>query len=219
MGFQSSKGHEISPGLVTSKFCPMKHVRFKRGMLENEADEKVEDKAPYPSPLLPIPWPQEPLTSIWTLPQKWCLKKEFLSKQKCSKPFVEQASGDRGDQVQPCSGWFNNISSWSGCYCQAIPGFPPSRERRHRHKFSGQLPAISFAASLFCKNGAINIFFSFSGSLPKLHSLSLQGFSVFILLTSSSSIWLSCCCCSVSKLCPTLWDPYGLHYLSEFVQT
>lgn len=57
MGFQSSKGHEMSPGLVTSKFCPVKHLRIQRGALENEADEEAEDKVPHPSILLPIPWP------------------------------------------------------------------------------------------------------------------------------------------------------------------
>ena len=40
-------------------------------------------------------------------------------------------------------------------------------------------------------------------------------------------IWrLCCCCCSVTKLCPTLWDPMNcstpgfpiLHYLLEFAQ-
>ena len=39
--------------------------------------------------------------------------------------------------------------------------------------------------------------------------------------------WNWCCCCSVSKLCPTLWDPMDcsmpgfpvLYYLQEFAQT
>ena len=85
MGFQSSKGHEMSPGLVTSKFCPVKHMRCNRGVSENNTKEVVTAKFAqfqihHLDDSLTTHSPQtEPLTCIWMFTWQWPLKKCFFS--------------------------------------------------------------------------------------------------------------------------------------------